>query len=63
MLSRGSGAEVMEVLGLSSTTWSAEVFPWILQDPLQWRKPPQAAGMSSLRGKSGLQVISSFTTL
>ena len=48
---------------LSAMAWGAGIFLWILQDPLQWRKLPQAAGMPSFPGKSGLQVVSSFTAL
>lgn len=63
VLSRGSRAGVTEVPVLSAMAWGAGIFLWILQDPLQWRKLPQAAGMPSFPGKSGLQVVSSFTAL
>lgn len=63
VLSRGSGAGVTEVLVLSALTRGAGVFLWVPQDPLWWRKPPQAARRPSLQGKSGLPVASSFTAL
>ena len=63
VLSRGSRAGVTEVLVLSAMAWGAGVFLWILQEPLRWRKLPQAAGMPNLLGKSGLQVVSSFAAL
>lgn len=53
----------MEVPVLSALTRCAGVFLWVPQDPVRWRKPPQAAGMPSLQGKSGFPVASSFTAL